>query len=101
MYKEQYENFIHWFWIETDWGIFWLSFVFIYFILSMKYISKSVDLDLGKGNGIWICRACQGTNVSEETWKDINTGEVTDSGLEFYCSDCMSDTKVMLKGEEE
>jgi len=50
---------------------------------------------------IWICRHCKGTNVSEDTWKDINTGELTDSGLEFYCSDCMSDTKVMLKGEEE
>ena len=60
-----------------------------------EFESKDLDPD------IWICRHCKGTNVSEDTWKDINTGEVTDSGLEFYCSDCMSDTKVMLKGEEE
>tara|TARA_Y100000768_G_C23977491_1_gene683849 strand:- start:1649 stop:1924 length:276 start_codon:yes stop_codon:yes gene_type:complete len=60
-----------------------------------EFESKDLDPE------IWICRHCKGTNVSEDTWKDINTGEITDGGHEYYCSDCMSDTKIMLKGEEE
>jgi len=40
MYEEHYEDFIYYFWIETDWGMLWLSFVLTYFILSIQYISK-------------------------------------------------------------
>jgi len=40
MYEEHYEDFIYYFWIETDWGILWLSFVLTYFILSIQYILK-------------------------------------------------------------
>ena len=40
MYEEHHEDFIYYFWIETDWGILWLSFVLTYFILSIQYISK-------------------------------------------------------------
>lgn len=60
-----------------------------------EFESKDLDPD------IWICRHCKGTNVSEDTWKDINTGELIEGGHEYYCSDCFSMTKIMLKGEEE
>ena len=33
MYREQYISFMQYFWIDTDWGILWLSFVLTYFIL--------------------------------------------------------------------
>jgi len=38
MYRETLNNFMIYFWVLTDWGIIWLSFVLTYFML--KGLSK-------------------------------------------------------------
>ena len=40
MYRDTLNEFMIYFWVITDWGILWLSFVLTYFILSIQYILK-------------------------------------------------------------
>ena len=44
MYRETFVDFIQYFWIDTDWGLLWLSVLLTLTIMSSKAMSRQVIL---------------------------------------------------------
>jgi len=40
MYRETFVDFIQYFWIDTDWGLLWLSVLLTLTIMSSKAMSR-------------------------------------------------------------
>lgn len=86
---------------ETFFGIGWLTLdnqVKIYRLSHKPWDQKNTDRtqiqSLASENPCpvwWACSECNSTNVEEQYWVKVNTGELTNPiDLDYWCPDCKS-----------
>lgn len=94
---------------ETFFGIGWLTSdnqVKIYRLSDKPWEQKNIDRtqiqSLASENlpPVWACSECNSTNVEEQYWVKVNTGELTNPiDLDYWCPDCQSHNIKLVEKE--